>query len=146
MAELSDLEKGDRFNLGLLLAAAYFQVDSLDKATEKIDMAIALEPDSVQKCKIGDLLQRLAWDLVKRNENLGRALEFCDKALLLDPSNPAIIYDTQGWVYFRKGEYAKAQACMKEAAKRNPENEKFQKDLEIVSNALKGIKQEIEIK
>jgi len=84
--------------------------------------------------------------MFKKNENLNRALVFCEKALSLKPTHLEIIYDTQGWIYFRKGEYAKAQAFMKKAVEKSPENEKFQRDLEIVSNALKGIKQEIEIK
>jgi len=35
---------------------------------------------------------------------------------------------------------------MKKAVDKSPENEKYQRDLEIVSNAVKGVKQEIEIK
>jgi len=34
----------------------------------------------------------------------------------------------------------------RKASEIDPQNEKFQKDLEIISNAIKGIKQKIEIR
>jgi tetratricopeptide (TPR) repeat protein len=59
--------------------------------------------------------------MIKKNENLNLALNFCDKALLLNPAHPEIIYDTKGWAYFRKGEYLKAQVCIKKAIELDPE-------------------------
>ncbi|MDP3024932.1 MAG: O-antigen ligase family protein [candidate division Zixibacteria bacterium] len=144
--KMSNIIKEEKGSLELLLATACLKLNRPDEAMIKIDSIIAWGPDSTQKDKIADLLQRSAWEMVKKNQSLNRALVFCDKALSLKPSHPEIIYDTQGWVYFRKGEYSKAQALMKKAVEKSPENEKFQRDLEIVSNALKGIKQEIEIK
>jgi tetratricopeptide (TPR) repeat protein len=144
--KMSNIKKEERGSLELLLATACLKLDRPDEAMIKIDSIIAWRPDSTLKDKIADLLQRSAWEMVKKNQSLNRALVFCEKALSLKPSHPEIIYDTQGWVYFRKGEYSKAQAFIKKAVEKSPENEKFQRDLEIVSNALKGIKQEIEIK
>ncbi|MCJ7458064.1 MAG: O-antigen ligase family protein [candidate division Zixibacteria bacterium] len=144
--KMSNIKKEEKGSLELLLATAGLRLNRADEAMIKIDSIIAWGPDSTQKDKIADLLQRSAWEMVRKNQSLNRALVFCEKALSLKPSHPEIIYDTQGWVYFRKGEYAKAQAFMKKAMEKSPEDEKFQRDLEIVSNALKGIKQEIEIK
>ena len=144
--KMSNIKKEEKGSLELLLAAAGLRLNRADEAMIKIDSIIAWGPDSTRKDKIADLLQRSAWEMVKKNENLNQALLFCGKALSLKPAHPEIIYDTQGWICFRKGEYAKAQTFMKKAMEKSPENEKFQRDLEIVSNALKGIKQEIEIK
>lgn len=144
--KISNIKREERGSLELLLATACLRLNRPDEAMIKIDSIIAWGPDSTQKDKIADLLQRSAWEMVKKNQSLNRALVFCEKALSLKPSHPEIIYDTQGWVYFRKGEYSKAQVFIKKAVEKSPENEKFQRDLEIVSNALKGIKQEIEIK
>lgn len=144
--KMSNIKKEEKVSLELLLATACLRINRSDEAMIKIDSIIALGPDSTQKDKIADLLQRSAWEMVKKNENLNRALVFCDKALSLKPTHLEIIYDTQGWIYFRRGEYVKAQTFMKKAVEKSPENEKFQRDLEIISNALKGIKQEIEIK
>ena len=144
--KISNIKREERGSLELLLATACLRLNRPDEAMIKIDSIIAWGPDSTQKDKIADLLQRSAWEMVRKNQSLNRALVFCEKALSLKPSHPEIIYDTQGWVYFRKGEYSKAQVFIKKAVEKSPENEKFQRDLEIVSNALKGIKQEIEIK
>jgi tetratricopeptide (TPR) repeat protein len=146
LLRVSVIQKEERISLELLLAAAYFKLNKLDESMREIELIISQEPDSIQKDKVADLLQRFAWEMIKKNENMNRALNFCDKALLLNPDHPGIIYDTQGWAYFRKGEYLKAQVCFKKAVELDPENEKFKGDLEIVSNAIKGIKPEIEIK
>lgn len=144
--KLSNIKKEEKCSLELLLATAGLGLNKADEAMIRIDSIIARGPDSTQKDKMADLLQRSAWEMVKKNENLNQALLFCGKALSLKPAHPEIIYDTQGWIYFRKGEYAKAQTFIKKAVEKSPENEKFRRDLEIVSNAVKGIKQEIEIK
>ena len=144
--KMSNIKKEEKGSLELLLATACLRLNRPDEAMIKIDSIIAWGPDSTQKDKIADLLQRSAWEMVKKNQSLNRALVFCDKALSLKPSHLEIIYDTQGWIYFRKEEYAKAQTLIKKAMEKSPENEKFKRDLEIVSNAVKGIKQEIEIK
>lgn len=144
--KISNIKREEKGLLEIILATACLKLNRVDEAMIKIDSIIALGPDSTQKDKIADLLQRSAWEMVKKNENLNRALVFCEKALSLKPTHLEIIYDTQGWIYFRKGEYAKAQTFIKKAVEKSPENEKFQRDLEIVSNALKGMKQEIEIK
>jgi putative inorganic carbon (HCO3(-)) transporter len=144
--KISNIKREEKGSLELLLATACVRLNRADEAMIKIDSIIAWEPDSIQKDKIADLLQRSAWEMVKKNQNLNRALVFCEKTLSLKPTHPEIIFDTQGWVYFRKGEYSKAQAFMKKAVEKSPENGKFKRDLGIVSNAIKGIKQEIEIK
>jgi len=146
LLKISDIKKDERISLGVLLADTYFKLNRLDESLKEVELIISQKPDSIQKDKIADLLQRFAWEKVKKKENLDWALIFCDKAIQLSPSEPEIIYNTKGWVYFRKGEYLKAQAYIKKALEIDPENEKFQRDLDIVSNAIKGIKQEIEIK
>jgi O-antigen ligase/tetratricopeptide (TPR) repeat protein len=143
---MPDIQKEERIYLELLLAAAYVKLSKPDESMREIELIISQNPDSTQKDKAADLLQRFAWETIKKNENLNQALNFCDKALLLNPSHPEIIYDTKGWAYFRKGEYLKARACIRKAVELDQENEKFKGDLEIVQNAIKGNKPEIEIK
>lgn len=142
---ISDIKKDERNSLRLLSAQAHFQLDKLDESSDEIDSIIAQNPDSIQSNKIADLLQRFAWEKVKKNEDLDWALRFCTKALLLNPSNPGIIYDTRGWVYFRKGDYFKAKEYIIKAAELDPENEKYKRDLEVISDVIKGVRQKIEI-
>ena len=146
LLRISDIQKEEKITLELLLATALFKLNRMDELMEGIELIISQEPDSIQKDKAADLLQRFAWEMIKKNVNINQALNLCDKALLLNPAHPEIIYNTKGWAYFRKGEYLKAQVCIKKAIELDPENEKFKGDLEVVYNAIKGNKPEIEIK
>ncbi|HEX9912540.1 MAG TPA: O-antigen ligase family protein [candidate division Zixibacteria bacterium] len=146
LLRMSDIQKEEKISLELLLATAYFKLNRVEESMREIELIISQMPDSTQKDKVADLLQRFAWEMIKKNENLNQALIFCDKALILNPTHPEIIYDTQGWAYFRRGEYLKTRVCFKKAVELDPENEKFKGDLEIVQNAIKGNKAEIEIK
>ncbi len=146
LLDIPGISKDEKVSLSLLLAGAYFKLESLDELSEEIESTIALNPDSVQKDKMADLLQGFAWEKVKKNEDLDWALRFCDEALFLNPSDPGVIFDTRGWVYFRKGDYARAEVYIRKAAEHDPQNEKYKKDLEIISNVRKGKGQKIEIK
>jgi tetratricopeptide (TPR) repeat protein len=121
LLRISDIQKEEKITLELLLATALFKLNRMDESMEGIELIISQEPDSNQKDNVADLLQRFAWEMIKKNENLNLALNFCDKALLLNPAHPEIIYDTKGWAYFRKGEYLKAQVCIKKAIELDPE-------------------------
>jgi len=64
-----------------------------------------------------DALNNLAWDLALDNSD--EALKFAEQALEIAPANPAV-QDTLGWVYYRRGLYAKAVEYFRGAVQKEP--------------------------
>ena len=63
-------------------------------------------------------LNYLAYTFAERGVKLPEALTMVKKAVDLDPQNYAYL-DTEGWVYFRQGEYAMAEDYLQKAVSRN---------------------------
>ena len=63
-------------------------------------------------------LNYLAYMFAERGVKLPEALAMAKKAVELDPQNYAYL-DTEGWVYFRQGEYAVAENLLQKAVDRN---------------------------
>ena len=63
-------------------------------------------------------LNYLAYMFAERGVKLPEALTMIQKAVELDPQNYAYL-DTEGWVYFRQGEYALAENLLQKAVDRN---------------------------
>lgn len=63
-------------------------------------------------------LNYLAYMYAERDTKLQDALTMVKKAVELDPQNYAYL-DTEGWVYFKQGEYAMAEALLEKAVLRN---------------------------
>lgn len=57
----------------------------------------------------------IAYMWAERGEKLDMGLELVQQALNIDPDNAAFI-DTLGWIYYMKGDYAKALAQLKKAS------------------------------
>jgi len=62
---------------------------------------------------------------------LDKALELAKKAQLLDPENSAVL-DTVGWIYYKMGKFAQAQAALATVAGGNQNNPVFQYHLGMV--------------
>lgn len=60
------------------------------------------------------ILNNFAYSLSERGIDLQRALEMAKRAIELDPKNSAYL-DTMGWVYFRLGDYRKAEEFVRKA-------------------------------
>ncbi len=63
-------------------------------------------------------LNYLAYMYAERGIKLPEALTMVKKAVELDPQNYAYL-DTEGWVYFKSGEYALAETLLQKAVERN---------------------------
>lgn len=64
-------------------------------------------------------LNYLGYMWADRNENLERARTMIDRAVQLEPKNPAYL-DSLGWVYYRMGDLEKAEKYLVEAAEIMP--------------------------
>ena len=60
------------------------------------------------------ILNNFAYSLSERGIDLQRALEMAKRAIELDPRNSAYL-DTMGWVYFKLGDYRKAEEFVRKA-------------------------------
>jgi len=82
------------------------QVGRLDDAALKWEKAIALSSPEDPKAA-ANIMNSLAYMWVEQGKNLAKAEELLTKANELSPDTPAYI-DSLGWMYFKKGEYARA--------------------------------------
>jgi tetratricopeptide (TPR) repeat protein len=74
--------------------------------------ALALDPNNSLT------LNYLGYMLADHNQKLEEALAMIKKAVKLDPQNYAYL-DSLGWAYFKLGQYAKAEANLRQAVERN---------------------------
>jgi tetratricopeptide (TPR) repeat protein len=82
------------------------------EAIEQYRRAIDLEPGNVIA------LNNLAYVLAERSKDLDGALRYAEKASEAAPDNPTVS-DTVGWIYFRKGLYARAVQNLTVASQSN---------------------------
>ncbi|MCH8495920.1 MAG: tetratricopeptide repeat protein [Balneolales bacterium] len=85
-----------------VLGDTYQQADNWPQAVNAYEEAIALDPDN------STALNNYAYYLSVRNENLQTAYEMSLRAVSMEPNNSSYL-DTLGWIYFKKGNYAKAR-------------------------------------
>lgn len=64
------------------------------------------------------VLNNLAWSLSESRDN--RALEFAEKALKLQPENPAVL-DTLGWILVQQGQAARGIRLLQQALSKAPD-------------------------
>lgn len=69
----------------------------------------------------GQALNNYGYTLAERGIKLKTALEMAERAVELDPENPAYL-DTIGWIYFKLDEFHKALDYIEKSIARNPEN------------------------
>jgi tetratricopeptide (TPR) repeat protein len=85
------------------LALVYDGMKRFGESDSLYELALSLSPDN-------DLvLNNFAYSLADRGIQMDRALEMSKKAIAAKPDNPSYL-DTIGWIYFRLGEYARAES------------------------------------
>lgn len=83
------------------LGDTYYTVERYDDAWSAYEKSIELDPANSTS------LNNYAYYLSVRNEKIEVAYEMSKKSLENEPHNPSFL-DTLGWIYFKKGDYAKA--------------------------------------
>lgn len=73
----------------------------------------------------------LGYIIAEEDMNINRALKLCRKAIKKKPNNPAYL-DSLGWVYYKKGNLAKAHSYLRQALDIAPGNRQIVKHMKIV--------------
>ncbi len=102
--------------LRYLHALAAEQIGRLALAERTLRAMLADDPDDAEAANA------LGYMLVVHTERLDEAEALLRRALALAPQNPAVL-DSMGWLQFRKGDYARAEALLREAYDREPDPE-----------------------
>lgn len=83
-----------------------------DEAETWFRKSLDVDPNNAQT------LNYVAYMFAERGVKLDEALTMVKKAVVLDPQNYAYL-DTEGWVYFKMGEYAMAESLLQKAVERS---------------------------
>jgi len=91
-------------------------IDQHDKAEQDLMTILDIQPDS------SVTLNALGYILTERTNRLEEAQGYIERALSIDPENPAIL-DSMGWVLFRQGKVAEALKYLSQAWAAYPDPE-----------------------
>ena len=69
----------------------------------------------------GQALNNYSYTLAERGIKLRTAMNMAEKAMELEPGNPAYL-DTIGWIYFKQKKFEKALKYIEQSISKNPEN------------------------
>lgn len=94
-------ETPDSPNLRYTRAMLFEQADDLEAMERELRAILDKDPDNATA------LNALGYTLANRTTRYAEARELIEKALALQPNEPAIL-DSMGWVLFRVGEYEEA--------------------------------------
>ena len=106
----------DSFELLYDRAMAAERVDRLDVLEADLRRVIELKPDYAHA------YNALGYTLADRTDRLEEAQELIGKAMKLAPEDPFIL-DSQGWVYYRRGQLEEALKSLKLAYSARPDPE-----------------------
>ncbi len=97
-------------NGDLLYARALMaeKIDRIDLLEADLRAILAEDPDNATA------LNALGYTLADRNQRIPEAYEYIQRALEVRPDDPTVI-DSMGWVYYRMGEYDKAEKYLRKA-------------------------------
>jgi Flp pilus assembly protein TadD len=104
--------KGHESDAALLLAQlaqAYAELGQNEQAIASLTAAIASDPLSAPA------LNSLGYTLAERGERLPEAVSFIERALKVEPDNPAYL-DSLGWALFKQGRTEEAEPYLRKAA------------------------------
>jgi tetratricopeptide (TPR) repeat protein len=90
--------------------------DAIDAAEQDLRAILASDPGNATA------LNALGYTLTNRTERHNEALELIERALALDPDDPAVL-DSMGWVLFKLGELERALGYLREAYAAFPDPE-----------------------
>jgi tetratricopeptide (TPR) repeat protein len=96
-----------------LLAHAHSELGEPDRAIAVLTTAIAHDPLSAPA------LNSLGYTLAERGERLSEAVDYIQRALKLDPDNPAYL-DSLGWALYKQGRADQAEEPLRQAAEALP--------------------------
>ncbi len=111
-AEVFSGKPDDKVYLDFLRGTVADKQNKKDEAETWFRKVLDIDPNNAQT------LNYLAYMFAERGVKLPEALTMVKKAVELDPQNYAYL-DTEGWVYFRQGEYAVAENILQKAVDRN---------------------------
>ena len=81
-------------------------------------------PDQLSPSEAAHALRasaNLAWVYVEHLNDLKQATKYSEIALQLNPKLPALL-DTQGWIYYKQGDYVKALPALRSALREDEDN------------------------
>ncbi len=110
------------------LSALYGAQKKWDRAIAELEQAVRVQPEVWTTAN--DLAYLLS-EYGKGKKDLDRALVFGEKAKSLNPDNPNI-FDTMGWINYRRGDVNKALDWLTKAQAKSPENPVFNYHLGMV--------------
>ncbi len=93
-----------------LAAGVLEQLGRGDEAIEALRLAVKADPGHTAA------LNNLAWLLAEQGTHLDEALEVAERAMRL--AHTASVYDTLGWVRYKRGEYLQAERMFQQAIQR----------------------------
>jgi len=93
------------FNLGLVL----HERGQEEEALVFMERVVAMNPQN------SDALNYLAYGLIEKGSDLGRAQELAEQALKIKPQDPYYL-DTLGWAQFKAGKLAESEESLAKAA------------------------------
>ncbi|MCM3879476.1 MAG: tetratricopeptide repeat protein [Vicinamibacterales bacterium] len=99
--------------LQLELASALERQKKFGDAEAVFRKMIAEQPSDA------NALNSFGYMLAERGQKLDEAVSFVERALKLDPGNPAYL-DSLGWAYYKQGQYDRAEPPLREAAEKLP--------------------------
>ncbi len=111
-AEVFSQKPDDKVYLYFLRGTIDDKENKKDEAEVWLRKVLDIDPANAQT------LNYLAYMYAERGIRLPEALTMVKKAVELDPQNYAYL-DTEGWVYFKQGEYAMAETLLSKAVERN---------------------------
>jgi len=97
------------------LGTLYEQKGDISGAEEHFRKALALQGD------FAPAANNLAWIMVEREDNIDEALNLARIAKEKMPTN-ALVMDTLGWIFYKKGVYLSAIAELQESQEQLPDN------------------------
>lgn len=100
-----------RYRLGVVLG----KLKRTNESLEQMEMVIQIDPEHA------DALNYIGYTYADEGMDLERALQLIEKAIKYKP-NSGYIIDSLGWVYFRKGHYARALIELKKAVELSPKD------------------------
>ncbi|MGI4852979.1 MAG: tetratricopeptide repeat protein [Janthinobacterium lividum] len=111
-AETFSQKTDDKVYLYFLRGTIDDKVGKKDEAEVWLRKVLDIDANNAQT------LNYLAYMYAERGIKLAEALTLVKKAVELDPQNYAYL-DTEGWVYFKSGEYALSETLLQKAVERN---------------------------
>ena len=103
--------QSEKVNLCFMRGAMYERSKQWDLAEKEFRKALEIEPDNVA------VLNYFGYMLADRDVRLDEAHKMIGRAIEQDPQNGAYL-DSLGWVYYRMGKFAEAEAALRQAIAR----------------------------